>query len=279
MNYKHIYLEVIRKAKNEQLNGNRPLNGYYKHRDFKDEYFEFHHILPKSIFPKFKNIKKNLVPLTAREHFICHKLLLKIYPSREMAYALICLCNKRKDLEQNIINSKEYEKIRKIVSKYQSDFLKGHIVSNEQRIKISNTIKNLYETGILHSHNEGNSLSNETKEKISNKLKEKYKNGNIEVWNKNKSCPSSIKLKDKNGMYKKHWFTNGTENIISEICPDGFKPGASFSIDKEKEISRKQKIADKSKNRHWYNNGIINKFCYECPNGFVNGFLNKRWSK
>ena len=41
-----------------------------------NEYYEKHHIIPKSLGGT--NEKENLVSLTAREHFICHLLLLKI---------------------------------------------------------------------------------------------------------------------------------------------------------------------------------------------------------
>jgi len=45
-------------------------------------YYEFHHILPKSIYTSSANLKIhtwNGVLLTAREHFICHVLLMKHY--------------------------------------------------------------------------------------------------------------------------------------------------------------------------------------------------------
>ena len=60
MNYKHIYLKIIRNAKNEEFLGKRPTSIYYRRHYFKDNYFEFHHILPKSIFPEFIKLKKNL---------------------------------------------------------------------------------------------------------------------------------------------------------------------------------------------------------------------------
>lgn len=279
MDYKHIYLEIIRRAKNEQIIGNRPLNIYYRRRDFKDDYFEFHHILPKSIFPKFKNIKKNLVPLTAREHFICHKLLLKIYPGKSMAFALIRLCFKRPDLKPIVLSAREYEQIRKNVSYYIAEFNKGKTLSNETKLKISEILKEKYKNGDYISHNKNNNLSDETKNKISNSLKEQYNTGKIEVWNKNKKCPSSIRLKEKNKMYGKHWFTNGNDNIIAEECPESYKPGKTDNITEEVELKRKRKISENSKGRHWYNNGKINKFCYECPAGFVKGFLDPRWIK
>lgn len=61
MNYRNIYLRVIKKAKEEELNGLRKKgNG---------NYYERHHILPKSLFPLWSKRKSNIVLLTAREHF------------------------------------------------------------------------------------------------------------------------------------------------------------------------------------------------------------------
>lgn len=46
------------------------------------EYFESHHILPKSVYPQYRLNKRNLVLLTAKEHFVCHHLLCKCTESK-----------------------------------------------------------------------------------------------------------------------------------------------------------------------------------------------------
>jgi phosphoglycolate phosphatase-like HAD superfamily hydrolase len=43
-----------------------------------DSYTERHHIIPRCIGGT--DVKENLVDLTAREHFICHRLLVNIHP-------------------------------------------------------------------------------------------------------------------------------------------------------------------------------------------------------
>jgi hypothetical protein len=47
-------------------------------------YIELHHITPKSLGGQDEN--KNLVKLTAREHFICHLLLVKMFPIGSSEY-------------------------------------------------------------------------------------------------------------------------------------------------------------------------------------------------
>ena len=53
------------------------------------KYVEKHHIIPKSLGGN--NRKENLVNLSAREHFICHRLLVKMLngdAKNKMIYAL-----------------------------------------------------------------------------------------------------------------------------------------------------------------------------------------------
>jgi hypothetical protein len=70
MNYQRIYDQIIDRAKQRELGG----------------YKESHHILPKCLGGS--NSKENLVELTAREHFICHWILYRIYPkSTKLALA------------------------------------------------------------------------------------------------------------------------------------------------------------------------------------------------
>jgi hypothetical protein len=63
MNYTKHYEMLIERAKNRIIDG----------------YVERHHIIPKTLGGSNEDI--NLVDLTAREHFIAHQLLVKIYPN------------------------------------------------------------------------------------------------------------------------------------------------------------------------------------------------------
>lgn len=102
MNYRRVYMRIISHAKSEQLQGLRKKgNG---------NYYEAHHILPGSLFPNWTKRKSNVVLLTAREHFFCHQLLVKIFPSKQMSYALWAFCN-RPNADYKI-TSREYERIK-----------------------------------------------------------------------------------------------------------------------------------------------------------------------
>ena len=123
MNYKLIYMQIILHAKNQQKLNLRPKNKNDLKKNFPNQYFEFHHVLPKSIFPKWEKRKSNIVSLTAREHFFCQQLLTKIYPSNSMNAALWHLMYRYK-YKENIkvkISSKEYERIKIEFSKTHSE--------------------------------------------------------------------------------------------------------------------------------------------------------------
>jgi len=80
MNYQRIYDQIIDRARSQ----NR-----IKSIKF---YFEAHHIIPRCM--NGCNEKSNLVLLTAREHFICHWLLCRIYPENvKIAFAFWGMCN------------------------------------------------------------------------------------------------------------------------------------------------------------------------------------------
>ena len=80
MNYKNIYYNII---------NNRIKNKY-------EGYTESHHILPKSLGGSDE--KTNLVDLSAREHYICHLLLTKMFDKDspeyfKMIHAYMMMCN------------------------------------------------------------------------------------------------------------------------------------------------------------------------------------------
>jgi hypothetical protein len=110
MDYKRIHDLIIERAKNRHLEG----------------YSEKHHILPACLGGT--NDKSNLVKLTAKEHFIVHKLLCMIYPHEsKLQYAVWAFCNwKSTGQKRNYhIGSREYEKLRKEFSITHSNRLLG----------------------------------------------------------------------------------------------------------------------------------------------------------
>lgn len=124
MNYRHVYMLIIEHAKSEMELGLRPKSKNEKRYKFSECYFEFHHVLPKSLYPNWSKRKSNLVALTAREHFFCHKLLVKIFPTYEMWGTLWRMS---KDGRGNkIITSREYEIIKNNFVKMQSERKKGY---------------------------------------------------------------------------------------------------------------------------------------------------------
>lgn len=104
---------------------------------------EKHHILPKSLFPEFRYNKLNLKFISAKNHFIAHYLLYKAYPdNRQMICAfklMFDMYKGKKILDENILNeyALEYEIARILVSKKNSDNLKGRIFSDEHRKNLS----------------------------------------------------------------------------------------------------------------------------------------------
>jgi len=109
MNYQKIYNQIIETVK---LNESQRLLDKKK-----GEYFELHHIVPKCIDRSLSRVKSNLVLLTPREHFICHRLLCEIYPNnKKIIYAFWMMCNGSNQYRSRhfIPSSKEYELGRKL---------------------------------------------------------------------------------------------------------------------------------------------------------------------
>ncbi len=111
MNYRHVYMLIIEHAKSEMENGLRPKSSYYR-KNFPGQYFEFHHILPKSIYPLWAKRSSNLVALTAREHFFCHQLLTKIYSCKSMSFALYQMVSCLEQNRRYKPTTMEYQRIR-----------------------------------------------------------------------------------------------------------------------------------------------------------------------
>jgi hypothetical protein len=91
-------------------------------------YTERHHVIPKSLNGTDDNA--NLVDLTAREHFICHWLLTKMYTGEaksKMIYALNGMKRNGKFTQryETLITSRVYESLKKEFSIVHSATMKG----------------------------------------------------------------------------------------------------------------------------------------------------------
>lgn len=172
MNYIKVYNQLIEHAK---LN---PLKNYN----------EEHHIIPHA--EGGSDDKSNKVKLTARQHYIAHLLLAKIYDDYAMHSALTYMQCKSKSQQRDFkFNSRLYEKMRIAFAQKVRDAvntgkigMKGKRHTEETRKKISESCK-------------GRRLSLETRKKISNTLKGKL------------------------------FFNNGKVNIVAKECPEGFVRG------------------------------------------------------
>ena len=171
MNYQKIYESIIEQAKLEK-------------RKRGNTYYENHHILPKCL--KGTNDKENLVLLTAKEHFICHKLLTYIYPeNRDLATAFHFMVYGKNDYKNT---SRDYEYARKLISK--------NGLSEETKQKIR-----------------GRKHTKEEKEKISKALK-----------GKNKSQQHRNSIRDANlGMKRPEWVKEKMRNSRKKLLVGGYK--------------------------------------------------------
>ena len=127
MNYKKIYIKLMRKGLNRQLP--------------KEVCVEKHHIFPKSIFGK----NKSIVILTAREHFIAHLLLWKYYQKKygnknEKTKKMLNAVWWMRHTDNKQINSKIYETLKINKAIIMSESMSGEnnpMKKEENRIKMS----------------------------------------------------------------------------------------------------------------------------------------------
>ena len=158
-------------------------------------YTEYHHIIPKCL--SGTDDKINLTKLSGREHFIAHLLLTKIYPNNEGIQYAFCMMIAKNRYQNRYINSKYYERIKKIHS---------------ERMKSDNPMKNP-----------------ETAAKVSQIRKEKYASGELiprKLSDKERLDISSRMLGDKNPTKRfpeKHNFKNNSY-VQGKLCyNDGIK--------------------------------------------------------
>lgn len=141
MNYHNIYSQLILHAKQRVC-----INGYV----------ERHHILPKALGGT--DDSSNIVALTAREHFLAHMLLAKVYGG-DMWLPVVRMKTAK---DGSKANSRLYEIAKKANALEVGKRLKGTKLTQEHKLKIGLGGK-------------GAKRSIETRQKISQALKNKPK--------------------------------------------------------------------------------------------------------
>ena len=118
--YTHCYYSIIDKAKGQDRKKKCGI------------YYENHHILPKCLGGL--NNKENLVLLNAREHFICHWLLIKMvkYNSKQY-FQMLSSISYFKGKKERYYNSRLYEYAKIKYGKY----LSNKPIPKERKEKIS----------------------------------------------------------------------------------------------------------------------------------------------
>lgn len=183
MNYDTLYEQLIINAKNDD-------------RVKGDIYYENHHIIPKSWcngdMEYMVKDKRNLVLLTAKEHYLAHHLLMKMYPeNRSMVSAFWAMTNKNRN--KHIVTAIQYESAKKAQAKCMSE----RIVTEETKQKQSD-----YWKGRMvgdKNPNYGNKWSDEQRERMSRQRKGLTLNGtntkgkSITPWGNYTSINAAIK--------------------------------------------------------------------------------------
>jgi hypothetical protein len=195
MNYHKVYGNIVQKAIDEDR----------KWR--KGTYYERHHILPKSLGGTDK--QTNIVLLTAREHYICHLLLVKMYEAYEeshikMLRALNMMKVKHDKHERDFkFSSKLYESMKarlygengllvgennpnygvkqsKETRKKKSDAAKRRCADPKERERLRQMALNRTPEHAekIRQGNLGLKRSDETKKKLRKSLNEWYSKGN-----------------------------------------------------------------------------------------------------
>lgn len=193
MDYEKIYFNIIENSRRKERSKNDSV------------YYEKHHIVPLSLGGS--NDKNNLVLLTAKEHFLCHLLLTKIYKHKDKksyikmvrAFVIMSTTENKSQKGKRILNSKSYEKLKLFIygpngiltGENSTFFGKTHSENTKNKIRERQTKNNsmkgkkpwnyglttetseiLAKAGVKTSKSKkGNSpVSEETKMKISKKL-------------------------------------------------------------------------------------------------------------
>jgi hypothetical protein len=175
--------------------------------DSDDAYTEKHHILPRSLFPEYKNCKWNIVKLSARKHFMAHMLLCKMLAKNNNNYGKMLsaamrmkCCNKSQQIKRKFyVNSRIFEIMRIEYSQY----LTGKTMQEKTKKLISEKL-----TGIVRG-----AMSEEAKLKMIATKKLRHVN---KIWMHKDSEQTKVVLEKVDDYLNDGWSKGVSRKHITE---------------------------------------------------------------
>lgn len=120
--YQKWYYEIVKNAIHRTINVNT--------------YYETHHIIPRCLGGN--NSKSNLVKLTAKEHFVCHRLLVYMVDSINNQYKMKNAVSKfmqSRSYQFRVLNSRQYQICREYSSECARYFAKSRPARTKESIQ------------------------------------------------------------------------------------------------------------------------------------------------
>lgn len=175
MNYERIYNQIIERGKQRLLEG----------------YGENHHIIPRCMGGA--DTQDNIVRLTAREHFICHWLLVRIYPTNvSIKRAAFLMSTYRKSK----VSARTYQELKEGLTPWNKG--KPMHINAQKALAVANK-GNTYRTGMTHTEETKLKMSESSKGiPAHNKGKSKltqHREEILKAYVKNKQSVSSLAKK------------------------------------------------------------------------------------
>lgn len=281
MDYKRIYDQLIQKRRDNPITR-------------KEQYVECHHVVPRS--EGGSDNENNLVNLTAREHYVAHLLLAKIYDDHKMWAAVWGMATGWRYYKKThpTVSSRTYEVVREnFVKSLRNHMIGGHLSDSTKR-KISKATmgrkpwnKGKSSGFKYHHHSEehrqkisrlltGRTLSDEHKRKISEAKKGKHLHLSEDARRQLSERMRNRVITDETrhkivlmNTGRKH--SEETRRKISEARKRYYQ----IEDNRKKHSTMMKGRVSPNKGLHVFNDGKKMVYAPSCPPGFVEGRLKR----